>query len=254
MKLYITRLSLLTVALIMGALILGPASARADEFNLKTYITVNQPFQVPGAVLQPNVKYVFRRLDSNAGTNHVVRVLNEDQTQVISTFFAAAAQRLEPEGDTVMTFYETAAGYPKPVKMWFYPGRLDGFEFLYSKAEKAQIAAHMGGAATEIQTAQETQPETFVNQPSEEPEQTTIAQETVQQPVTDQSVTKTDTDVERAKPEEMPATVEPTPAPTEETHAADMNTEELPHTAGELPLLALLGMAGLGLRMALRKL
>jgi len=260
MKSNLTRLSLLTVALICTAILLGPAPARADEFNLKTFITVNQSFQVPGAVLQPNVKYVFRRLDSNAGTNHVVRVMNEDQSQVISTFFAAAAQRLEPADDTVLTFMETAAGYPKPVKTWFYPGRLDGFEFLYSKAEREQIAAHMGGATT-IQTARDTEPETFVNQPSTEEtiEQTTIAQ--VQQPVQEESVTKTEeTEIERAKPADVTEDQNTLPA---EDHAADMDQDtnkaadtdsELPHTAGELPLIALLGVAGLGLRMALRKL
>jgi len=261
MKSYFTRLSLVTVALILTAIILGPSSAKADEFNLKTFITVNQPIQVPGAVLQPNVKYVFRRLDSNAGTNHVVRVLNEDQSQVISTFFAASAWRLEPEGDTVMTFYETASGFPKPVKTWYYPGRLDGFEFLYSKDEKAQIAAHMGGGAATVQTARDTEPESFVTEPSAEQtvtEQPAVA-ETVQQPAQEE-VTKSDTAaaVEREKPAE-PA-IDESAAPVEDH--ADMDTasdteqpteRELPETAGELSLLALVGMAGLGLRTALKR-
>src|SRR5262245_51753 len=114
MKSNLTRLSLVTVALILAVLFTGPSTVRADELNMKPFITVNQPFQVPGAVLQPNVKYVFRRLDD--ASNHLVRVLDEDQTHVISTFFTASAWRLEPEGKTVLTFYETAAGYPKPVK------------------------------------------------------------------------------------------------------------------------------------------
>jgi hypothetical protein len=263
MKSYVTRLSLVTVALILTAIIFGPSSARADEFDLKTFISVNQPIQVPGAVLQPNVKYVFRRLDSNAGTNHVVRVLNEDQSQVISTFFAAAAWRLQPEGDTVMTFYETASGFPKPVKTWYYPGRLDGFEFLYSKDEKAQIAAHMGGGAATVQTARETEPESFVTEPSAEEtvtEETTVAE--VQQPVQEE-VTKSDTDadVEREKPAE-PAIDESATPPVDESAPADMDTaadteqpaeRELPATAGELSLLALIGMAGLGLRTALKR-
>ena len=255
MKSYFTRLSLVTVALILTAIIFGPASARADEFNLKTFITVNQPIQVPGAVLQPNVKYVFRRLDGNAGTNHVVRVLNEDQSQVISTFFAASAWRLEPEGDTVMTFYETASGYPKPVKTWFYPGRLDGFEFMYSKEEKAQIAAHMGGAAATVQTAEATEPESFAIEPSTEQtvtQESTVAE--VQEPAQEVTKSDTDVDVEREKPAEP---VIETPVET----APDMDTEpaaapagsELPETAGELQLLALVGIAGLGLRTALKR-
>src|SRR3954462_12529715 len=104
MNSYLKRLSLVAAALTVAAVMFLPASVHGDEFNLKTYITVNQPFQVPGAVLQPNVRYVLRRLDANAGTNHVVRVLNEDETQVIATFFGISDVRLEPADDTILTF------------------------------------------------------------------------------------------------------------------------------------------------------
>jgi hypothetical protein len=267
MNLNLTRLSLLTVALIVTAILFGPATAKADEFNLKTFVTVNQPFQVPGAVLQPNVTYVFRRLDSDAGMSKVIRVLNEDQTQVISTFFASSAWRMEPEGETVITFHETAPGYPKPVKRWFYPGRLDGFEFLYSKEEQAQIAAHMNGAQAEtIQTAQATDP---VSQPAvDRTADTNIAQDTVQEDVTGESEIErakpSDTTVDENMPAEEHAAAETPKADVDaDVNAADMDadadaenaadTEELPNTAGELPLLALLGVAGLSLRMALKR-
>src|SRR5262249_27773715 len=133
MNSYLWRALLGAAVLTVAILFVVPAAVTADESNLKTYITVNQPIQVPGAVLEPNVKYVFRRVGETE--NHVVRVLNEDQTKVISTFLVISANRLEPADDTILTFYETAAGYPKPVKTWFYPGRTIGYEFLYSKAE-----------------------------------------------------------------------------------------------------------------------
>ena len=96
MKLSIVRLALWTAAIALIAVLFLPAVSRADEFNLKTYITVNQPVQVPGAVLQPDVKYVFRRVGAESGTNHLVRVLNADETKVLTTFFAISDQRLEP--------------------------------------------------------------------------------------------------------------------------------------------------------------
>jgi len=156
MNSYLKRLSLVAAALTVAAVLFLPAMLHGDEFNLKTYITVNQPFQVPGAVLQPNVKYVLRRLDANAGTNHVVRILNADETQVISTFFGISDVRLEPADDTILTFYETAPGYPKPVHSWFYPGRTIGLEFIYPKETRAEITAHMHGAeAATVLTAAE---------------------------------------------------------------------------------------------------
>src|SRR5689334_21243985 len=136
MNFYIRRLSFVAAALLITAVVAGPSVLHGDEWNLKTYISVNQPFQVPGAVLEPNTKYVLRRLDGNAGTNHVVRVMNADETKVLTTFMAISESRLEPADNTVLTFMETAPGYPKPVKSWFYPGRLDGLEFLYSKEKK----------------------------------------------------------------------------------------------------------------------
>src|SRR5689334_549875 len=248
MNSYLKRLSLVAAALTVAAVLFLPAMLHGDEFNLKTYITVSQPFQVPGAVLQPNVKYVLRRLDANAGTNHIVRVLNADETQVIATFFGISDVRLEPAEDTILTFYETAPGYPKPVHTWFYPGRTIGLEFVYPKETLAQITAHLKGAETStVQTAEFSEPETFVTEPNGEPA-----------PMTESKVEQTtDQDLERAKPVEP----EPAPAMDENTTATDENAnanngntgEELPKTAGELPLIGLLGAACLGLRLALRR-
>src|SRR5262245_16294821 len=177
MNSYIRRLPLVAAALVVTAILAGPSVFHADEWNLKTYITVNQPFQVPGAVLEPNTKYVLRRLDGNAGTNHVVRVMNADETKVLTTFMAISDSRLEPADKTVLTFIEVAPGYPKPVKSWFYPGRVNGLEFLYSKEQKAEIAAHAPGAA-EVQTARLEETETLTPQ---EPEATTMPVPTEQQ-------------------------------------------------------------------------
>src|SRR5262245_22315256 len=96
MNSYFKRLSLVAVMLVAVAILAGPAVLHGDEWNLKTYITVSQPFQVPGAVLEPNTKYVIRRLDGNAGTDHVVRVMNADETKVLTTFMAISDLRLEP--------------------------------------------------------------------------------------------------------------------------------------------------------------
>jgi len=253
----VKRLSLLAAALTVAAVFVLPSAVlQGDEFNLLTYITVSQPFQVPGAVLQPNTKYVLRRLDADSGLNHVVRILNEDQTQVISTFFAVSDYRLEPTGETVLTFMETAPGYPKPVRSWFYPGRIDGLEFVYSKQERAEIAAHgPGSLRAEVQTASVTQDAMPVAEPEVAPAAVAPVEETA-------AVSQnTDAVIEPAV-EPAPAPVveqaavqqDAAPAAAMENQSTDTNTgHELPHTAGELPLLGLIGLASLGLRQALRR-
>jgi len=247
MNSFLKRLSLAAAALTVAAVFVIPAMLHADEFNLKTYITVNQPFQVPGAVLEPNTKYVFRRLDSTGGMNNVIQVFNEDQTKLLSTFFAVSDQRLEPADGTILTFMEVEPGYAKPVRSWFYPGRTIGYEFLYPKDQKAEIAMHAPGArAATVQTAEMIQTEAPVV-----PAPSTIEEETTTQTV----------EVQREKPSE-PAVTEPeetAPAPeaapstVEEAPAETPHGESLPATAGELPLIALLGLASLGLRQALRR-
>src|SRR5436190_17183682 len=102
MKSSIIRLSLTTAVLVMAAVLLLPVTTKADEFDLKTFLTFSQPVQVPGAVLQPNVKYVLKRADRN-GDNHVLRVMNAEENKVISTFFAISDERLEPADNTVIT-------------------------------------------------------------------------------------------------------------------------------------------------------
>jgi hypothetical protein len=246
MNSYTRRLSLVAAAVVVTAVLVGPTVTHADEWNLKTFITVSQPFQVPGAVLEPNTKYVLRRLDGNAGTNHVVRIMNADETKVLTTFMAISDWRLEPTDDTVLTFIETAPGYPKPVKSWFYPGRLDGLEFLYSKEEKAQIAAHAPGAQPAVvQTAAVQESETL----------TPEAPAAVEAPTAPAAVEE-QTDVDREKPSEVtPSDTTPTDesAQPEEAPASTGTPDSLPSTGSELPMLALFGLSLVGLGRALRR-
>src|SRR5262249_34884819 len=139
-----------------------------DESDFKTYITVDKPVQVPGALLEPNVKYTFTRLGVESGRNLIVRVENADQTKVISSFMAISDERLQPADGTILTFYETEAGYAKPVRSWFYPGRQIGLQFIYPKAKMTEITAHLIGTHPgEVQTAQ-VQTQSVVTEPEQE--------------------------------------------------------------------------------------
>jgi len=224
-----------------------PATVQGSEWDLKTFITVNHPFQVPGAVLHPNTKYVFKRLNGASGTNHVVQVFNEDQSELLTTFFGISDVRLEPADGTILTFMETAPGYPKPVHSWFYPGRTIGLEFIYSADERAQIAAHAPGAQTTIETAELITPEPTIEEMA-----------IVEEPVLDEQVVQeevirekpVETMPEEVAPQEPEDAVDPAPAP----EPAPVETEEtLPETAGQLPLIGLIGLACLGLSKAISR-
>jgi len=105
-----------------------PRTAAADEWNKETVLTFSQDVEIPGKVL-PAGKYVFRLVDS-ASNRHVVQVLDH-AGRTIATVLAIPAARLTAADDTRITFEEQAAGAPFPIKNWFYPGDLDGQEFIY---------------------------------------------------------------------------------------------------------------------------
>lgn len=121
----------------LGMLALVP-SASADQWNKKTYITVSEPVQVPGKVLQPG-RYVMRLLDSPSN-RHVVQIFNEREDQLQTTVLAIPNYRLQPTGKTEFQWWETPAGQPKAIRAWFYPGDNFGQEFAYPKTEAMKIA------------------------------------------------------------------------------------------------------------------
>jgi hypothetical protein len=124
--------------LALASTVLVPA-AMADQWNKKTYITVNEAIQVPGKVLQPG-RYVMRLLESQSN-RHIVQIFNEREDQLQTTVLAIPNYRLQPTGKTEFQWWETPAGQPRALRAWFYPGDNFGQEFAYPKSEAMSIAA-----------------------------------------------------------------------------------------------------------------
>lgn len=122
----------------LALLLIGAASAQASEWNKMTRLTVHEPIAVPGATLTPG-EYVVKLVDS-LSNRHIVRFMNGDQTKVIATVLAVPNQRMQPTGETELTFYETPVGEPVALRSWFYPGNTIGQEFVYPEKEARRIA------------------------------------------------------------------------------------------------------------------
>jgi len=122
----------------LGLMTMVP-SAMADQWNKRTILTVNEPIQVPGKVLQPG-KYVMRLMDSPSN-RHIVQIFNEREDQLQTTVLAIPNYRLQPTGQTEFQWWETPAGQPRAMRAWFYPGDNFGQEFAYPKNEAVRIAA-----------------------------------------------------------------------------------------------------------------
>ena len=229
----------------LALVLLAPSLTHGDEWNLATRFTVNHESEVPGMVLQANTPYVIRLLDSPSDRN-VVQIYDKDQKHMLTMFMAISAQRPEPADKTVFKFIETAPGYPLPIKEWFYPGRLNGLEFVYPKEQALSISEHAREPVVTESAANITKSEsTEVVEPS-------VPESTPSEPSVEQKqeVEQPTEIAQNTQPEvQQPQPVETSP----ETAPVTEESSELPRTAGELPLVALIGAlclgAGIGMKV-----
>jgi hypothetical protein len=215
MKIVKTVFCVLALTL-FGATLLS--SARADTWNKKTVVTFSQAVEVPGRVL-PAGTYTFQLLDSLSDRN-IVQIFNADGSQIIVTILAINNYRLQPTGETVMKFSERPGDSPEALRAWFYPGDAFGQEFVYPKVRAIQLA----------QTTKVIVPAVT----------TETIDDNVIKTVPIVAVTPDQKEVEVAQ-------VIQTAPP-----AAVKQTEELPHTAGSMPLIALLGGLSISLAIGLK--
>jgi len=232
-------------------------NANADAWNKKTYVTISQSIEVPGAVLPPG-KYVFKLLDSQSN-RHIVQIMNAAENHVYTTNLAIAKERMEPADKTILTFYEMPGGGPEPVRSWFYPGDTIGQEFAYPRNRATEISQAVGQKVPVLTAS-------AANEPAVAPVETPV--ETHPAVVPDSSADRVDTRSEAAEPAPVPVTPEATspeaveppaeqpaePAAVQEpAPAAQPAQPEMPHTAGNTVALGLAGISLLGVAASIRK-
>jgi len=244
MKFVKTIFAVLALTLLGATLAPG---ARADEWNKKTVMTFSQPVEIPGQIL-PAGTYTFVLLDSPSD-RHIVQIFNADGSQIITTVLAINNYRLKPTGDTVVKFAERSGDNPEALKGWFYPGDNFGQEFVYPKQRAIELAL----LAKEPVPALATDNTDLKVAPivAETPDQK-------EEPVADAiQVAAPAAEVSTPTPvvqETTPAPVAATPAPVVETTPAPVaETQQLPQTASQLPLVALLGLVSLGAALLLKR-
>src|SRR5438874_1721595 len=132
-------------------------------------------------------------------------------------------------GNTVLNFYERKTPGPDALQSWFYPGTLNGVEFPAPPAAASQLATIDVKALPAPEPVVEAPPAIAEVQPEPAP-------------------------APEAAPEPAPAPEpEPQPEPAQIAENNPPPPPALPKTAGELPLIALLGLASLGASALFRK-
>lgn len=210
---------------------LATSPARADEWNKKTILTVNDTIQVTDTVLQPG-QYVLKLLDSPS-ERHVVQIFNSDQTHIINTVIAINTERLQPTSHSAFTFWETPPGNVRALRTWYYPGDNYGQMFLYPK--HLQEVAMLTTAPAPLPAAEPVatpEPAPAEPAPAAEP-----AAEAPPQPA----------------PEEQPAEVAQNTAPAETpAPSTPEQPAQLPKTGSLYPMIGICGALMLGFAGLLR--
>jgi hypothetical protein len=212
----------------LAAVMAFAPTARADEWNKKTILTVKETIQLPNTVLPPGT-YTFKLLDS-LSDRHIVQVFDKDGMHLVTTVLAIPNYRLQPTEKSEFAFWEVPAGNPPALRAWFYPGDNFGQEFAYPKNMSTQIAAsaNMAVPTTTAVTPEEMKTAPIIATPPAfvaAPEPVVAAVEA---------------------PKEV-AVEAPPPLPT-----GPVTPVELPHTASSFPLIGFLGLISMSAFLALR--
>jgi hypothetical protein len=247
------RKSLLVVCAVafLCALAPGTATAQDNNWNQRTFFTFSAPVELPGKTL-PAGTYLFRIVDSPSN-RHVIQVFDKDEKEIHATILAIPAQRDKPSDEPEVRFMETAATQPAAIRMWWFPGRTIGHEFIYPKEQAARLArgatAPVLTVATEATTTETMREAELARITAAGETQTAVIQPA---PTTPSEPT---TVPQRTEVTQRPVETAPAPEVTTEpvtTVADDTTRRELPRTATFLPLLALIGLGSLAGAAALR--
>jgi len=255
------------LACMAAAMLATSVNAGAQTRNQDTFFTFSQAVELPKTTL-PAGTYFFQLMDSSSN-RHIVKVMSQDKKELHATLLAIPYYSNDrPSDDPQVRFMETpaqaGAAQTNAIKIWFYPGNSVGHEFIYPRSQALKIAARTGESVLTTKTETETSEtvadaeltrvdrngvDTEANLTAEASPENAQAQPTTEQqpaPVREPVGAITGTN-----PETPARTEEPAPAPAPAPERAQRT--DLPRTAGELPLLALIGMGSLAGSRMLRR-
>jgi hypothetical protein len=229
-------------------------SADASTFDKRTYFTFSQPITLPGVTL-PAGTYMFRLADPTTGRK-VVQVMSQNGMQSYAMVLSIPAQRRDLPDEPEISFMETPAGMPAAVQTWWHQGERTGHELVYSRQQKARLAAGISSQPpadiTSVERSEAAAP--IVDTESAAGKDTSYSEERAGAVVLKErdetfGVAPGAAQSETAAPVAAPAEPQTTPAPSDERIQQGRETatpsevrDELPATASVIPLMSILGL------------
>ena len=260
-----------TSACALAVLTLVSSAAYAQEpYDLRTYFTFNQPVQLPGVELPPG-EYIFRLADPEG--RKVVQVLSADRKEVYAMLHTIPRQRGEAPDKPEISFMETAAGVPPAIQTWWQQGSRTGREFMYSREQAARIATAIVPNQPAITFARNETNEAVIAEavPNESllgvagQDNVAVESQSANANADNPDLSASNADVNADNPDAIASNAGANAErPVGTSGAADAEAvgtsgnaqarNELPRTAGEMPLVGLIGLLALGSGLGVRRL
>lgn len=202
------------LALLAGATLLWASQARGDK-AWRTNLTLTEPTEIPGEVL-PAGDYIVKVVNTQEARS-IVQFTTPDEKAVVATVLAVPNYRVRAAENTEFVYFQRGEGMGPAIKSWVHPGNNYGVEFVYPKEKAMALVAKTH--------------ETVFTTEAREP--------------------NVKSEVLVMTPEKREITLEEFRG---ETKIAEALPKQLPKTASNLPLLAILGAASLAGAFAIRSL
>jgi hypothetical protein len=123
-------------------------AVRAADPPKKTPFVINESVEIPGMILDPG-RYVLKLVEPSSERNvlqvfEVVQLWTGDEGRLLSTLLTMPNYDRPTTDKTVFIFFERSAKQAKALRLWFPPGRNCGQEFVYPKAQAVELAKAVG--------------------------------------------------------------------------------------------------------------
>jgi hypothetical protein len=132
---HMRKISTLIFAALMLLTVVLPAVA--DEEDKATKITIDEPVEVPGHVLEPGT-YTFRLLAPE--TDQQMVEIRDSNQKLVTLLLGMPASRRGVSDNNLLHFKKNADGGPEEVQAWFFPGETEGVQFAYPKVKAKSLA------------------------------------------------------------------------------------------------------------------
>jgi len=255
------------LACMTAAMVTMSVNAQAQgTANQDTFFTFSQAVELPKTTL-PAGTYFFQLADS-ASNRHIVKVMSQDRKQLLATLMAIPYYSNDrPSDKPEVRFLEvpasTASASPtNAIKIWFYPGNSTGHEFIWPREKAMALARATNQSVLTTKTDADDSELTRVDSAGVEASvsaESTQASAAVETPATEPVAQPAPARETQPEPAREPvgaisgSDATPAPAPMPERTADAAPRQDLPHTAGFLPLLALMGVGSLAGSRMLRR-